>query len=95
MNMLMMNKIDGSNVLILDEPEVSLHPMWQNAFAEIIVLHAKEMNVNILLTTHSWNLLPDLQDCFCDNIALSKYSSRAFHEETWLLCCIHLSIPQA
>jgi predicted ATP-dependent endonuclease of OLD family len=39
--------------LILDEPEVHLHPEWQLLFAEIIVLLQKEFAMHILLTTHS------------------------------------------
>ena len=40
-------------VLILDEPEIHLHPEWQVLFAELIVLIQKEFNMHILLTTHS------------------------------------------
>lgn len=50
-------ELDNSTVLILDEPEAHLHPMWQNSFAEIIVLLVKELNVNVLLTTHSPNFV--------------------------------------
>ena len=46
-----------TTMLILDEPEAHLHPKWQNAFAEIIVLLVKELNVNVLLTTHSSNFM--------------------------------------
>ena len=50
-------KIDETTMLILDEPEAHLHPRWQNKFAEIIILLIKELNVNILLTTHSPNFV--------------------------------------
>lgn len=50
-------EIDNTTMLILDEPEAHLHPMWQNAFAKIIVLLVKELGVNILLTTHSPNFM--------------------------------------
>ena len=50
-------EIDNSTMLILDEPEAHLHPSWQNHFAEVIVLLVKELNVNILLTTHSSNFV--------------------------------------
>ena len=46
-----------STMLILDEPEAHLHPKWQNRFAEMIVLLVKELDVNILLTTHSPNFV--------------------------------------
>jgi predicted ATPase len=40
-------------VLILDEPEIHLHPEWQLLFAEIIVLLQKEFGLFVLLNTHS------------------------------------------
>ena len=51
---LLKNKVLGEKgTLILDEPEVYLHPKWQLLFAEIIVLLQKKYNMHILLTTHS------------------------------------------
>lgn len=51
---LLMNGVLGDNgTIILDEPEVHLHPEWQLTFAELIVLLQKEFNLHILLTTHS------------------------------------------
>ena len=50
-------EINFDTMLILDEPEAHLHPEWQNAFAEIIVLVVKEFNTHVLLTTHSPNFL--------------------------------------
>ncbi len=45
--------IDEHGVIILDEPEIHLHPEWQLKFAESIVLIQKEFHTNILLNTHS------------------------------------------
>lgn len=45
--------IQENGVLILDEPEIHLHPEWQLIFAEIIVLLQKELNLHIILNTHS------------------------------------------
>ena len=45
--------LEEKGVIILDEPEVHLHPEWQVLFAELIVLIQKEFNMHILLTTHS------------------------------------------
>lgn len=45
--------IDENGIIILDEPEIHLHPEWQLKFAEIIVLIQKEFHTNILLNTHS------------------------------------------
>jgi len=42
-----------NGTIILDEPEIHLHPEWQIKFAELIVLLQKEFGMHILLTTHS------------------------------------------
>lgn len=49
--------LDKSTMLILDEPEIHLHPQWQNQLVEIIALLVKELRVNVLLTTHSPNFV--------------------------------------
>ena len=41
------------DVLVLDEPENHLHPAWQVAFAEIVVVLQKIFRLTVLLTTHS------------------------------------------
>lgn len=41
------------DILVLDEPEIHLHPKWQLLYAEIIVLIQKLFNVYIVITTHS------------------------------------------
>jgi hypothetical protein len=46
-------KIKERGVLILDEPEIHLHPELQIKFAEILVLLQKGLDLTILLTTHS------------------------------------------
>ena len=46
-------KIEPNGTIILDEPEIHLHPEWQLLFAEIIVLIQKEFGVHVLLNTHS------------------------------------------
>ena len=46
-------KLQPGTFLIIDEPEVNLHPEWQFKFAEILVLLAKELDINIYLNSHS------------------------------------------
>jgi predicted ATP-dependent endonuclease of OLD family len=41
------------DVLILDEPEIHLHPQWQVAYAELIVLLQKSFDLSIIIATHS------------------------------------------
>lgn len=45
--------IEENGTIILDEPEIHLHPKNQLKFAEIIVLLQKEFELHILLSTHS------------------------------------------
>lgn len=54
-------EITEKTLLVLDEPEAHLHPKWQNLFAEIMVLLAKEVGCHILLTTHSPNFMLALE----------------------------------
>ena len=46
-------KLKKDSFLIIDEPEVNLHPEWQIKFAEILVLLAKDLNITIYINTHS------------------------------------------
>lgn len=45
--------IERNGTIVLDEPEIHLHPEWQLLFAELIVLIQKEFGVHVLLNTHS------------------------------------------
>lgn len=51
--LLQKGKLNSNTLLIIDEPEVHLHPTWQVKFAEILVLLSKELAIPILLTSHS------------------------------------------
>lgn len=51
--LLLNGSLSSGSVLILDEPEIHLHPEWQLVYAELIVLLQKEFKLTILLTTHS------------------------------------------
>ena len=45
--------INDNSLVVLDEPEVHLHPKWQLIYAELLILLQREFNLNIILTTHS------------------------------------------
>lgn len=45
--------INQNTLLIIDEPEVHLHPTWQVKYAEILVVLSKEFNIPMVLTSHS------------------------------------------
>lgn len=44
---------DENGFIIMDTPEIHLHPEWQLLFAELIVLIQKEFRTRILLSTYS------------------------------------------
>lgn len=46
-------KLKKGSYLIIDEPEVNLHPEWQFKFAEILVLLAKDLDITLYLNSHS------------------------------------------
>lgn len=51
--LLLNGTIEYNGTIILDEPEIHLHPEWQLLFAELIVLLHEKFGVHILLNTHS------------------------------------------
>ena len=46
-------RLNEKTILIIDEPEVHLHPNWQVKYAEILVILAMNLKVKILLNSHS------------------------------------------
>lgn len=51
--LLLNGSLKENGTIILDEPEVHLHPEWQILLAEIIVMLHEEFGIHVLLTTHS------------------------------------------
>ena len=50
-----------NDFIIIDEPEVSLHPEWQMRLAEIIVLLVKELEINVYINSHSPHFIEALE----------------------------------
>lgn len=42
-----------NGTLILDEPEINLHPEWQIKYATLIIRLQKKLKLNVVITTHS------------------------------------------
>ena len=53
--------LEDNGIMVLDEPEIHLHPEWQKILAEIIVLMQVEFNMNILISTHSSDFVAFIQ----------------------------------
>ena len=49
--------LDSKTLLILDEPEVHLHPEWIVQYARLVVLLHKEYNVKFLIGSHSPDMI--------------------------------------
>ncbi len=58
------NNLESENLLILDEPEVHLHPEWQVKYARLIIDLIEERKLSVLITSHSPYMIE----------ALSKFS---------------------
>jgi hypothetical protein len=54
----------AGNVLIIDEPELSLHIQWQELFVSSVI--AANPNVQYLMATHSPSIILDRLDKCCD-----------------------------
>jgi predicted ATP-dependent endonuclease of OLD family len=65
------NQLNSRTLLIIDEPEIHLHPNWQVLYAEILVLLSKKLEIPILLTSHSPYFIEALK-LFLKNMNLKK-----------------------
>ena len=45
--------LNRNTFLLIDEPEINLHPEWQVKFAELLVLMVKELNICSYINSHS------------------------------------------
>lgn len=76
--------LERGTLLIIDEPEVHLHPQWVVEMARILVVLAKERGVKVLVTTHSPDLIHAIRD-FAENEEFADrtcfYLSRRGDEE--------------
>lgn len=45
--------IKDDSVIILDEPENNLHPLWQVKYAELLVALIKDTDIRLIINSHS------------------------------------------
>lgn len=72
--------IAKDTVLIIDEPEVHLHPSWQLEYAQIIVELVKE-GILVLITSHSSYLIQAL-DIYTTNAGITQQANFYLGEMT-------------
>ena len=72
--------IEENGMVVLDEPEVHLHPEWQKIMAELIVIMQAELNVNFLINTHSSDFIAFIQ-YYSQEYSIEN-KCRYYHAET-------------
>lgn len=55
--------LSKNQTLIIDEPEINLHPEWQVILAKVLVMLCKELGVKILLNSHSPYFIRAVEVC--------------------------------
>ncbi len=75
------NRLNSRSLLIIDEPEVHLHPTWQVKYAEILVILSKEFDVPIVLTSHSPYFIEALE-AFTKKYSYEKSTNFYFAEKS-------------
>lgn len=53
--------LNKNSFIIMDEPEVNLHPEWQLKLAKMIVLMIKELNIPLFINSHSPHFIEALE----------------------------------
>ena len=50
-------EVSEDSILLIDEPEISLHIAWQRKFAEDIMAIIKGKKINVIIATHSVQII--------------------------------------
>jgi len=59
---LLLFKTEANSIILIDEPEVSLHISWQNSFIEDLKQITKLNNLDVLIATHSPDIIANNWD---------------------------------
>ncbi|MCF7920349.1 MAG: ATP-binding protein [Candidatus Cloacimonetes bacterium] len=63
--------IQKNSILIIDEPEVHLHPQWQINYAELLVRMVKELKIKVLINSHSTYMIEAFK-IYSDHYGISE-----------------------
>ena len=58
-------KTDNNSVILIDEPEISLHMLWQRKFIDNLLDIAQENSLNIIVATHSADIVHKHRNLVC------------------------------
>ena len=65
-------KTNPNTLILIDEPEISLHVMWQKAFIEDLQRIAKMKQISFLVSTHAPQIINNRWDLTRDLFTLAK-----------------------
>jgi len=78
--------IDDNSLILIDEPEISLHPRWQEEFMELLTSSfASYQNCQFIIATHSPQIIARLRGHGCYIASLSRgelYDAEEFHDKS-------------
>lgn len=81
-------EIENNSLILIDEPELSLHPSWQLSFLELLQsTFSNYKNCHFIIATHSPNLISSIskEDAFIVNLSLDKpelMESKDYHNRS-------------
>ncbi|MDR0630629.1 MAG: AAA family ATPase [Holosporales bacterium] len=65
-------KVQPNTLVLIDEPEISLHVSWQHAFIEDLIKIAKMQKIRFIIATHSPMIINNRFDLSVDLFALTQ-----------------------
>ncbi|MDR2921332.1 MAG: AAA family ATPase, partial [Tannerella sp.] len=65
-------KTNSNTLILIDEPEISLHVMWQKAFIRDLQRIAQVKQISFLISTHAPQIINDRWDLTRDLFNLAK-----------------------
>ncbi|PNA02068.1 ATP-binding protein [Pseudomonas sp. FW305-BF6] len=78
--------INDNSLVLIDEPEISLHPRWQEEFMELLISSfASYQDCQFIIATHSPQIIARLRGRGCYIASLSRgelYDAEEFHDKS-------------
>ncbi|WP_420743492.1 AAA family ATPase [Priestia aryabhattai] len=81
----LLSKVEKKSIILIDEPETSLHPNWQNQYMYILKkIFTQYWDSHFIIATHSHFFISDLEATSSSIVSLKKGSSKTIstlHED--------------